>query len=127
MIHFKVVQKAQPGVVGGGKKKYYAQVATDGERSLDELIAEIKKIVAVSEPNIRGVIAAIENVVLNALADNKIVRWDRLGTFYPALQSEGKENPQEVEQECIKKIDVNFRPGAWLMKEMSKKGFEKQT
>ena len=42
-IRFKVQEKGQPGVAGGGQKKFYAAIATDGEVTIDELVKDIEK------------------------------------------------------------------------------------
>ena len=55
-MYYRVIQKVQPGVVGGGAKKYYAGIAIDGETTVDDLVVEIEKFSALSEPDIRGVI-----------------------------------------------------------------------
>jgi len=124
-MHFKVVQKGQPGVVGGGAQKYYAGIVFDGEVTVDDLVVEIEKFSALSEPDIRGVIVALENVIQNKLADSKIVRLEKLGTFYPALSSEGKDKAEDVTSNAIKKVGVNYRPGARIIKAMEAKGFKK--
>jgi hypothetical protein len=43
-IKFKVIEKAQPGVAGGGVKKFYASVKVQGEANIDELTRSIEKI-----------------------------------------------------------------------------------
>jgi hypothetical protein len=40
-IRFKAVQKAQPGVPGGGKKKYYAVPVMNGEWDIERLTRAI--------------------------------------------------------------------------------------
>ena len=124
-IQYKVVEKGMPGVKGGGKKKFYAQMATDGECTVDDMVAEIEKFSALSEPDIRGVIVALENVIQNKLAESKIVRMDKLGSFYPSLHSEGKEKEEEINQHSIKRLSVIYRPGARILKTMANKGFQK--
>lgn len=42
-IKFKVIERGQPGVAGGGKKKFYANAVTAGELSLTELTKAIEK------------------------------------------------------------------------------------
>ena len=124
-INYKVVTKGEPGVVGGGIQKNYASIVFDGEVIVDDLIVEIEKFSALSEPDIRGVIAALENVIQNKLAESKIVRLDRLGTFYPTLSSTGKDKPEEVGPNAIRKVGVNYRPGPRILETMKAKGFKK--
>lgn len=64
-IKFNVIEKPEPGVAGGGVKKGYAIAKTDGEITIDELTKEIEKFSALSEADIRAVIIALENVIIN--------------------------------------------------------------
>ena len=52
-IDYKVVEKGQPGVVGGGEKKFYAQIVYGKEATVDELVKNIEKFSALSESDIR--------------------------------------------------------------------------
>ena len=124
-LKYKTVLKAQPGVSGGGIKKHYAAIHTDGEITIDELVREIEKFSALSEPDIRGVIIALENVIQAKLADSKIVRLEKLGTLYPTLSSEGRDNAEDVTSNVIKSVGVNYRPGARIIKAMKDAGFKK--
>jgi predicted histone-like DNA-binding protein len=114
-IKYKTIQKAQPGVAGGGIKKSYATIVTDGESTVDDLVKDIEKFSSLSEPDIRGVIVALENVIQNKLSEGKIVRLEKLGTFYPSLISEGKDTDAEVDSHAIRGVKVNYRPGARIL------------
>ena len=110
-IKFNVIQRGEPGVTGGGQKKWYATVKTDGEVSVDQLTKEIEKFSALSEADIHGVIIALENVIINQIVDGKIVRLDKLGSFYPSLSSSGANTEGEFSTNLIKGAKINYRPG----------------
>ena len=41
-ISFRVIERGEPGVAGGGTtKKYYAQTLTSGEKNIDDLTHRI--------------------------------------------------------------------------------------
>ncbi|MDR2146694.1 MAG: HU family DNA-binding protein [Tannerella sp.] len=124
-IKYKVISKGQPGIVGGGTQKYYATIVTDGEVTMDDLVKEIEKFSALSEPDIRGVVVALENSIQSKLADSKIVRLEKLGTFYPTLSSEGKATAEEVDAKSVKKVGVNYRSGKRILSAMRDAGFKK--
>ena len=42
-IKFKVIERGQPGVVGGGQKKFYASANVTGEKTLHFTFFLIKK------------------------------------------------------------------------------------
>ena len=110
-IKYKLIEKAQPGVAGGGAKKWYANPALDGELTVDDLVKQIQKFSALSEADIRGVIIALENVIQDNLVNGKIIRLDKLGNFYPSLSSEGTATEAEFTNSHIKGARVNYRPG----------------
>lgn len=110
-IKYTVIERGEPGVTGGGTKKWYAQVKTEGEMTIDDLVKEIEKFSALSEADIRGVIIALENVIQKELANSKIIRLDKLGSFYPSLSSGGAESEEKFNVSLIKGAKVNYRPG----------------
>lgn len=110
-IKYTVIERGEPGVTGGGTKRWYAQVKTDGEMTIDDLVKEIEKFSALSEADIRGVIIALENVIQKELANSKIIRLDKLGSFYPSLSSASAESADKFNVSLIKGAKVNYRPG----------------
>ncbi|GIZ14193.1 HU family DNA-binding protein [Capnocytophaga catalasegens] len=125
-IKYKVIEKGQPGVAGGGTKKFYANVVTEGELSVDDLVKQIEKFSALSEADIRGVIIALENVIQQGLADSKIIRLEKLGSLYPTLSSNGVETEKDFTTHQIKSVGVNYRPGTRIIAAMKEAGFEKK-
>lgn len=126
-IKFNVIERAEPGVKGGGTKKWYATMANNGELGIDDLVKQIEKFSALSEADIRGVIIALENVIQEALADSKIVRLDKLGSLYPSLSSSGAETEKDFHSGLIKSVGVNYRAGKRILDTMNSAGFEKMS
>lgn len=124
-IKYQSQERVEPGVEGGGRRRYYARIVTDGEVTIDDIVKDIEKFSALSEPDIRGVIIALENVIQDKLADSKIIRLEKLGTLYPSLSSEGRDKEEDVDANCIKKVGVNYRPGPRILKAMQTAGFKK--
>jgi predicted histone-like DNA-binding protein len=119
-IDYKVIEKGQPGVVGGGEKKYYAKIVYGKEATVDEIVKNIEKFSALSESDIRGVIYALENV-----AQGRIVRLEKLGSFYPSISSRGEDEESAVSGNSIKKADVNYRAGKRILAALKNAGFTK--
>lgn len=124
-IKFNVIERPEPGVKGGGTKKWYATIANNGELDIDALVQQIEKFSALSEADIRGVIIALENVIQSALADGKIVRLDKLGSLYPALSSGAANTEKEFHQGLIKSVGVNYRAGKRILDAIKSAGLEK--
>ncbi|GGG56280.1 HU family DNA-binding protein [Epilithonimonas arachidiradicis] len=125
-IKYTVVERGEPGVTGGGKKKWYAQVQYDGEMTVDDLVAEIEKFSALSEADIRGVIIALENVIHKELVNGKIIRLDKLGSFYPSLSSSGADSEKDFSVSYIKGAKVNYRPGKRITDSLTTATFSKK-
>lgn len=127
-IKYRLVEKGQPGVAGGGTKKWYANVVNDGELNIDDLVSEIEKFSALSEPDIKGVIIALENVIQKALADSKIIRLEQLGSLYPTISSSPADTQENfVAKTMIKKVGVRYRAGKRITDSMRNAGFQKET
>jgi predicted histone-like DNA-binding protein len=126
-IDYNVVERGQPGVVGGGEKKFYAHIVYGKEATIDELVKNIEKFSALSESDIRGVIYALENVAQDLLAQGRIVRLEKLGSFYPAISSRGEDEAADVTAASIRKVSVNYRPGNRILSALKEAGFKKVT
>ncbi|WP_321299313.1 HU family DNA-binding protein [Marinifilum fragile] len=124
-LDYKVVEKGQPGVAGGGTKKIYAQIVNGKEATIDELVDDIEKFSALSEADIRGVIIALENEIQKKLAQGRIVRLEKLDSLYPAISSKGEEEAEKVTSASIRKVGVNYRAGSRILKTMQEAGFNK--
>ncbi|MBT0608235.1 HU family DNA-binding protein [Aequorivita echinoideorum] len=127
-IKYKLVQKVEPGVAGGGNRKWYASIVNDGEVTIDDLVSEIEKFSALSEPDIKGVIIALENVIQKALADSKVVRLEKLGSLYPSISSKGSDNENAFSANTmIEKVSVRYRAGKRILDAMKNAGFKKNS
>ncbi len=124
-IKYKVSEKGQPGVTGGGVKKFYAQVVYGDEVTVDDLSKEIEKFCSLSEPDVRAVILALENVIQTKLSEGRIVRLEKLGSLYPAISSQGEAKAEDVDANSIKSVSVNYRPGVRILAAMNDAGFKK--
>ena len=110
-VKFKIIEKGQPGVAGGGEKKFYASANMDGEISLAGLTKAIEKISTVSGADIRAVLYGLVDVMTGSLADGRIVRLGELGSLRVGISSEGKDCADDVNADCIKSSKVIFTPG----------------
>ena len=125
-IKYKLIEKSQPGIAGGGTKKWYASIQTDGELTIDDLVKSIEKFSALSEADIKGVIVALENVMQDELAKGKIIRLEKIGSLYPSLSSDGVEDAKDFNAaKHIKGIKVNYRPGKRITDSLTKADFKR--
>ena len=124
-VKIKAIAKGQPGVSGGGEKKFYASPVMDGDMNLDALTKAIEKISTVSGADIRAVLYALVDVSIDGLSRGSIVRMGDLGTFRITISSEGKATAQEVGSASVKKAGIIFTPAARLMDMLKNLKFQK--
>lgn len=124
-IKFKVIEKGQPGVEGGGEKKFYASANFTGEKSLDGLTKDIEKISTVSGADIRAVLYAMVDVMVGSLEEGQIVRLGELGSLRVSISSEGQEKAEDVKAATIRSSKVIFTPGKGIKNMLKTLKFEK--
>jgi len=125
-IKFKTVQKTQPGVKGGGKKKYYAAPVVQGEKTLQQLTKRIEKISTASGADILAVQYATVDVIIDDLADGQIVRIGELGSMRVSFSSDGFDKETDVTGAAIKTAKIIFTPGTRLKEMLAALKFEKE-
>lgn len=111
-IKFNVIERGEPGVVGGGTKKYYASPQMNGELDLEDLTKAIEKISTVSGADIRAVLYALVDVAVDNLGRGTIVRLGDLGSMRVSLKSTGEATPEDVSASSVKSAKVVFTPGS---------------
>lgn len=110
-IQFKAVEKGQPGVAGGGVKKFYASPVQDGEVTIETLTKGIERACTVNGADIRAVLYALVDQAVDALADGRIVRLGDLGSLRVTLSSQGEPTANQVTSSSIKDASIIFTPG----------------
>jgi predicted histone-like DNA-binding protein len=126
-VKFKVIEKGQPGVAGGGEKKFYASPVMSGELTLAGLTKSIEKICTVSGADVRAVVYAMMDVMRDSLADGQIVRLGELGSLRVSIGSEGMATAEEVNAKAIKNSKVIFTPSKEIKEMLATLKFTKES
>lgn len=126
-VKFKVIEKGQPGVAGGGEKKFYASPVMSGELTLAGLTKSIEKICTVSGADIRAVVYAMMDVIRDSLGDGQIVRLGELGSLRVSIGSEGMATAEEVTAHTIKNSKVIFTPSKEIKEMLDHLKFTKES
>ncbi|MCG6186995.1 HU family DNA-binding protein [Maribellus maritimus] len=124
-VKFKVIERGEPGVSGGGQKKYYANAVSSGEMTLTKLTKSIEKVSTVSGADIRAVVYAMVDVMKDALEDGQIVRLGELGSLRISISSKGEDSADDVNAASVKAAKTIFTPGGELRKMLKTLDFEK--
>lgn len=110
-VTYNVIQRGEPGVAGGGTKKFFASAISTGEANINAPTNRIEKISTVSGADIRAVLYSLLDIVPDELAEGNIVRIGDLGNFRLSISSEGHNTEEEVSADSIKKARIIFTPG----------------
>ncbi len=113
-IQIKATERPQPGVPGGGIKKFYATPVHGKEISLDSLTKAIEKTSTVNGADIRAVLYAMVEETVSNLSEGSIIRLGDLGSLRITLSSEGRATAKEVTASAVKKAGIIFTPGKKL-------------
>jgi predicted histone-like DNA-binding protein len=100
-------------------KKWYANAKSTGDTTLRALSKEIAARSTVSPADTQAVLVALTEVLVQNLAEGKIVRLGDFGAFQVSVSSEGAETEAKFNASLIKGSKVVFRPGIDI-KEMQK-------
>jgi predicted histone-like DNA-binding protein len=124
-IKFKVIERGQPGVPGGGEKKFYASANVTGEKTLAGLTRDIEKISTVSGADIRAVLYALVDVMTSSLSDGQVVRLGDLGSLRVSIGSQGQEKAEDVKASTITSSKVIFTPSKGIKDMLATLKYEK--
>jgi predicted histone-like DNA-binding protein len=124
-IKFKVIERGQPGVPGGGEKKFYASANITGEKTLAGLTKDIEKISTVSGADIRAVLYAMVDVMTTSLSDGQVVRLGDLGSLRVSIGSQGQEKAEDVKASTITSSKVIFTPAKGIKDMLATLKYEK--
>lgn len=106
--------KRQINALNEVKDVYLATIETGEVVDIDEISEQIEKISTVSKADVLAVLSALETTMMWAIEKARPVKLKLLGTFYPILQAEAKDTPEEVTKATIKRYYCVFKPSKYL-------------
>ena len=123
-IKFNVVPKGNPSKPID-PKKFYASAISQGETTIEGFTKKIEKISTVSGADIRAVLYALVDVMVDEVAEGNIARLGDLGSFRVNISSEGKEKESEVNATTITGGKIIFTPSNKLRDMLKTLKYEK--
>ena len=124
-IKIKTIERAQPGILGGGIKKYYLAPERGQEISFEGLAQTIEKACTLTKTDILAVLNALVEEAAKGLLEGKAIRLGDLGTLRISISSEGNEKPEKLGATSVRNARVLFAPGKILKKMIQKAEFAK--
>jgi predicted histone-like DNA-binding protein len=126
MLHYKIIQKANPRKPEE-PNKYYAAAVNSGNADFRDFINDIARLSTVNTPDIVAVLESLFQLVPNYLKEGKIVKFGDLGSFTVLLDSAGQEKPEDVSIRDIKQAKIRFIPSKRLKEELNKIDYKKES
>ncbi len=124
-IQYKVVKKAQAGVKGGGEFKYHAAATGRniiGTRQLSRMLADR---CTVRHADVKAVLGGLAELMPELLCNGQSVQFEEIGIFSTTLTSQLQNAPQEVKENTITGVRIQFRADKELKKLLKGSGFIK--
>ena len=123
-VKFTVTEKGNPQKPAA-QKKWYASAKSIDDISLRALAKEIAQRSTVSPADTHAVLIALTEVLVEHLADSRIVRLGDFGAFQVSIGSEGAETEEQFNASMIKSKKVVFRAGIDIREMLNNLKFEK--
>lgn len=99
------------------KKQYFPQVAPTTPIGLNDVAEQIEKQSTVSLADIKGVLDALQEVVLEAVADGYSVRLGDLGSFrLTCVATGGEDDSANVTAKHVSRLRIRFTPSGAMQR-----------
>ena len=108
-IEFKMVPK-QNNIASPPHTKYYPCAVSKGEVNLEYLAEIIASRSTVTVADCYGVLIGMSEVIGEELAQGKIIKIDRLGTFALTLKGVGTDTPEKLNKNTVLGAKILFKP-----------------
>ncbi len=125
-IAYKIVEQCQPGIKGGGEKKYYARAWKRQKMSINSLCELIAERSTFSGADVKGVVAAFTEMIPELLKKGYTVDLEGLGIFSISIKSRAEKSYNDVTKRSITGSQINFRPSPRLKNEIKKAEFTRK-
>ena len=126
-VKYKIVEKAQAGVKGGGKKKYCVALTGSQIVDLEKLGKKLDKVYNIKPSTLLQVVEALSYEIPNLLEDGYNIHLGNLGIFSLSVSSELKKKPDKLNKFAIKEVRLDFRPSTVMKQKVQRIRFVKLT
>lgn len=124
-IKYRVAQRAEAGVKGGGTPKYYAMASNRELVGFDELAQLMEKRTSATGADAMLIFYNLAALIPELIMQGKSIKLDGIGIISGTLVSEGKDSPEEVTSRSITGIKLHFLPDVKMKKSLKDCEFEK--
>jgi predicted histone-like DNA-binding protein len=124
-IKYRVAQRAEAGVKGGGTPRFYAIASKRELAGFRELAKRIEQRSSATSADVMLILYNLADLIPELIKEGKSVKLEGLGIISGTLIAEGKETPEEVTSRSIKSIKLHFLPDVEMKKNLKDCEFEK--
>ena len=105
------------------QEKYMPKMQIETIADFEMIAQMIEKKSSMSRGDILGVLAELETTILWMLENGHPVSLGLLGNFYPAIEVQMVDSPQEVTRNLIKRFKIIFKPSKFFKERFRKVEF----
>lgn len=125
-IKYNIIQRVEPGVAGGGNRKYHPVANKRSTINIDMLTDEIAALSTVNGADVSAVLYGLLEIITKFLDQGNSIELGSLGYLRVSFNSEGSETEEEVSPANITRRRVLFQPGKKLKKMLNNLEFSKE-
>jgi len=124
-ITYRVIERGEPGVAGGGTKQFYPIAKVRSRISLHGLSKQISRMSSLSRPDVLAVLEALTVLVPEHLLMGRLVELGNLCTLRIGLNAGPSATAEEVGSSNVKRVRTLFNPARELRDALKSASFEK--
>ena len=125
-IKYNIIQRGEPGVPGGGTKKFYLTAKRDRLVDLDELTDEVTALSTVNGADVSAVLYGLVEIVIKMIKQGHTVELGKLGFLRASISSSGSDTEEEASPANITGRRVIYRPGGKIKEMLNNLKFTKE-
>ena len=107
---FNVVPKVDPRSPRSGGRRYYAVLKSLGLLDEREVARQLSEETTMTPKEAEFSIHQFEKILIRNLLNGHTVKVGELGSFSLTINSTGCDAAEDVSVDCIKNVNLNFRP-----------------
>lgn len=119
-INYSIVAMKNPQDRENGEVKYYPKAQASGSVGINELAEEIAYATTLTDGDVLNVIRALVKRINLHISNGQIVKLENLGSFQAQIRSDGSDTEETYSTILIRKVTLQFRPGAGLKGQLNK-------
>lgn len=119
LVPRKRIMDSPDGTSTAGTVRIYAAAVSEIV-DLGTIAERITEATTVTATDVMAVLTALQSEVASQFKSGNAVDMERLGRFYPTLQSTGVDESEQFTVACIKKVRLRYRPSSDLQKELNR-------